>query len=127
MIYADVDFFVALAKTDDWLQEAAEVALAEHDGELYTSRGALLELLVISDRFDFDRMEALAHALEIAPIPEDEDVLFQAADYMDDGTTAFDAYHAAFAEDDPLLSSDNRYDSLGDVVRLPLEQYADDA
>lgn len=126
MIYADVDFFVALAKTDDWLQEAAEVALAEHDGELYTSRGALLELLVISDRFDFDRMEALAHALEIAPIPEDEDVLFQAADYLDDGTTAFDAYHAAFAGDDPLLSSDNRFDSLDNVDRLPLERYADD-
>jgi hypothetical protein len=35
-------------------------------------------LLVISDRFAFDRMDALAHALEIATVPEDEDVLFQA-------------------------------------------------
>lgn len=121
MIYADLDFFVALAKADDWLRDSAEHALTEHEDELYTSRGTLLELLVISGRFEFDRMEALAHALEIAPIPESEDVLFQAADYMNEGMTAFDAYHAAYAGDDPILSSDKRFDDLDDVTRLPLE------
>jgi len=71
MIYADVDFFVALAKDDDWLRERALDLLDAHRGEIYTSRAALLELLVISDRFAFDRMDALAHALEIATVPEE--------------------------------------------------------
>lgn len=120
MIYADIDFFVALAKSDDWLQEPARTALAEHAGEVYTSRAALLELLVISGRFEFDRMEALAYALEIAPIPEDEGVLFQTAEYMDRGMTAFDAYHAAYAGDDSILSSDRAFDGLDGIERIPL-------
>lgn len=119
MIYADIDFLLALVKDDDWLNTSAENLLDRHDGELYTSRAALLELLVISDRFSFDRMEALAYALELTPIAEDEDVLFQAADYMDAGMTAFDAYHAAYANDDPILSSDDSYDDIGmDRIRL---------
>jgi len=122
MIYADVDFFVALAKDDDWLRERALDLLDAHRGEIYTSRAALLELLVISDRFAFDRMDALAHALEIATVPEDEDVLFQAAAYMDDhDMTAFDAYHAAYAGDDAIVSSDGSYDDIG-MERLELER-----
>ena len=122
MIYADTDFFIALVKDDDWLQErAAEIAL-ENEGEIYTSRATLLELLVISDRFEFDRMEALTYALEIATVPEDEDVLFQAADYMEhDGLTAFDAYHVAYADEDPIVSSDK---SIDDVTtdRIAIEE-----
>ncbi|ELZ11377.1 PilT protein domain protein [Natrinema thermotolerans DSM 11552] len=122
MIYADTDFFIALVKDDDWLQDrAAEIAL-ENDGEIYTSRATLLELLVISDRFEFDRMEALTSALEIATIPEDEDVLFQAADYMEeDGLTAFDAYHVAYAEADPIVSSDKSIDDVTDD-RIAIEE-----
>ncbi len=122
MIYADTDFFIALVKDDDWLQErAAEIAL-ENEGEIYTSRATLLELLVISDRFEFDRMAALTSALEIATVPEDEDVLFQAADYMDeDGLTAFDAYHVAYAEEDPIVSSDKSIDDVTDD-RIAIEE-----
>lgn len=121
MIYADVDFFVALAKADDWLGSRAEAILEEHRGDIYTSQGALLELLVISHRFEFDRMDALAHALDIASINGDEDVLFQAAHYMDaHEMTAFDAYHAACAGEDPIVSSDQAYDAL-DMERLALE------
>lgn len=83
MIYADLDVFVALANDDDWLGERAEAILDDHRGDISTSQGAVLELLVISHRFAFDRTEALAHALDIASIDGDEDVLFQAADYLD--------------------------------------------
>lgn len=83
MIYADTDFFIALVKDDDWLQDRAATIAREHAGDIYTSRATLLELLMISDRFDFDRMQALSYALDIASIAEDEAVLFQAADYMD--------------------------------------------
>lgn len=122
MIYADTDFFIALVKDDDWLQDrAVEIAL-ENEGRIYTSRATLLELLVISDRFEFDRMEVLTYALEIATVPEDEDVLFQAADYMEqDGLTAFDAYHLAYAGEDSIISSDNAFDDVTDD-RLAIEE-----
>ncbi len=122
MIYADTDFFIALVKDDDWLQRsAAEIAL-ENEGEIYTSRATLLELLVISNRFEFDRMEALTYALELAVVSEDEDVLFQAADYMEqNGLTAFDAYHAAYADEDPIISSDKSFDDITDD-RIAIEE-----
>lgn len=122
MIYADTDFFIALVKDDDWPQERAAEIARENEGEIYTSRATLLELLVISDRFEFDRMEALTYALEIAAVPEDEDVLFQAADYMEQaGLTAFDAYHVAYADEDPLISSDKSFDDVTDE-RIAIEE-----
>ncbi|MCL9812410.1 type II toxin-antitoxin system VapC family toxin [Natranaeroarchaeum aerophilus] len=122
MIYADTDFFIALVKDDDWLQERAATIAAENEGEIYTSRATLLELLMISDRFSFDRMEALSYVLEIAAIPEEETVLFQAADYMEQhGVTAFDAYHLAYAGDDPVVSSDTAFDTVTDD-RIPIEE-----
>ena len=77
---------------------------------------------MISDRFEFDRMEALSYVLEIASVAEDETVLFQAADYMEQfGLTAFDAYHLAYADHDPLISSDNSFDDVTDD-RIPIEK-----
>jgi len=122
MIYADTDFFIALIKDDDWLQERAATIAANHKGEIYTSRATLLELLMISDRFEFDRLEALSYALEIASIPEDETVLFQAADYMEQfGLTSFDAYHVAYADNDPIISSDKSFDDVTDS-RISIEE-----
>jgi predicted nucleic acid-binding protein len=122
MIYADTDFFIALVKDDDWLQERAAAIALENEGEIYTSQATLLELLMISDRFEFDRMEALTYALEIASIAEDEDVLFQAADYMEqNGLTAFDAYHVAYADEDPIISSDKACDEVT-VDRIAIEE-----
>jgi len=122
MIYADTDFFIALVKDDDWLQQRATTIATEYAGDIYTSRATLLEILMISDRFEFDRMEALSYALEIASVVEDETVLFQAADYMEQyDLTAFDAYHLAYAGHDPIISSDNSFDDVTDD-RIPIEQ-----
>lgn len=125
MIYADTDFFIALVKDDDWLQERAVAIATEHEGDIYTSRATLLELLMISDRFEFDRMEALSYALEIASVSSDETVLFQAADYMDQyGLTAFDAYHVAYADHDPIISSDKSFDDVT-AKRISIEKTTD--
>jgi predicted nucleic acid-binding protein len=122
MLYADTDFFVALVKDDDWLQERAAALARENEGEIYTSRATLLELLMISEQFEFDRMEALSYALEIASVPEDESVLFRAADYVEQhGLTAFDAYHVAYADEDPIVSSDTSFDDVTDD-RVPIEE-----
>jgi len=123
MIYADTDFFIALVKGDDWLRESAAALATENEGEIYTSRATMLELLMISDRFEFDRIEALVYALEIASIPEDETVLFQAAEYMEQhGLTAFDAYHLAYADSDPIISSDNAFDNVT-AERISIEEH----
>jgi predicted nucleic acid-binding protein len=125
MIYADTDFFIALVRDDDWLGERAVTIAADNEGDIYTSRATLLELLMISDRFAFDRMGALSYALEIASVPEDETVLFRAADYMDEhGLTAFDAYHVAYAHGDPVISSDQAIDNVTDE-RIALEADAE--
>ena len=125
MLYADTDFFVALVKDDDWLQERAAALARENEGEIYTSRATLLELLMISERFEFDRMEALSYALEIASVPEDESVLFRAADYVEQhGLTTFDAYHVAYADEDPIVSSDASFDDVTDD-RVPIEESLD--
>jgi len=39
-----------------------------------------------------------------------------------EGVTAFDAYHAAYAGRDPIASSDQAFDGGSGVERLPLEQ-----
>lgn len=120
-MYADADFFLALVKDDDWLQDRAAEIAREYRDDIYTSRATLLELLLISDRFDFDRLEALSYALELAEIEEDESVLFQAADYMDQhGLTAFDAYHVAYAGTDPIIASDTQIGAISDR-RIPIE------
>ena len=122
MIYADTDFFVAFTKDDDWLQGRAEAIARDHKRNIYTSRATLLELLMISERFEFDRMQALSPALEIASVPEDESVLFQAVDYMEQHSlTAFDAYHVAYADDDTIVSSDTSFDDVTDD-RLPIDE-----
>ncbi len=123
MIYADTDFFIALVKDDDWLGDRAAAIAKEHAGEIYTSRATLLELLLISDRFEFDRLEALSYILEIASVREDETVVFQAAEYMDrHGLTTFDAYHLACADGDPIVSSDTAFDEVTDD-RIAIEDH----
>jgi predicted nucleic acid-binding protein len=124
MIYADTDFFIALVKEDDWLQERAATIATEHEGDIYTSRATLLELLMISDRFEFDRMEALSHALEIVSVSEDETVLFQAADHIEQHSlTAFGAYHVAYANPDSIISSDKAFDDVTDD-RISIEEHS---
>lgn len=57
MIDADTDFFIALVKDSDWLGDRAAAIAAEHENEVSTSRATLLEVLMISDRFDVDRID----------------------------------------------------------------------
>lgn len=67
-------------------------------------------------------MSKTTDALEIVTVPEDEDVLFQTADYMEqDVITAFDAYHVAYAGENPIISSDKSLDEITDD-RIPIEE-----
>lgn len=118
-MYADVDFWVALLKDDDWLAERAERHLETHRGELEVSLVTFIELFLIEERYSFDRDQAILAILELAEMNADADIVFQASEYIDDGLNTFDAFHAALAGD-AILSSDQAFDDIG-IERVALE------
>lgn len=122
-MYVETDFLLALAKDNDWLQSEAEAVLAERNVE--TSLAAFVELLMLGERYDYDRTRAVANLLELVELVPDRDrqVVLKAAGYQDEyDMTTFDAVHAAIAETQgrPICSSDRAYDDL-DLERVPLE------
>lgn len=104
-MYADTEFWVALLTDDDWLADQAEARLEEDRGELVVSLATFIELFLIEERFTFDREQATLAILELAHADFDADVISQASEYIDDGLTPFDAFHAALA-DRAISSSD---------------------
>lgn len=120
-MYADVDFWLGVLKDDDWLKTGADQLLNQYEGDLTVSLATFIELFLIEDRFDFDRERAVVAILELAQPDStvDENVVFQASEYIGDGLTVFDAFHAALAGD-AIISSDGAYDQL-DLERVALE------
>ena len=120
-MYADVDFWLGLLKDDDWLKARAEQLLNQYKGDLTVSLATFIELFLVEDQFAFDRERAVVAILELAQPDStvDENVVFQASEYIDDGLTVFDAFHAALAGD-AIISSDGAYDQL-DLERVALE------
>lgn len=119
-MYADVDFWIALLKDDDWLAERARRRLDEFSGELEVSLATFIELFLIEERFGFDREQAILAILELADADVNEDLLFQASEYVDDGLHTFDAFHAALAGD-AILSSDKAFEDIP-IERVRLEE-----
>lgn len=121
---------VALAKDDDWLQDAAVQALDEYEDDVQTSILAYAELLVVlydrdTEGYDVDVTRALTNLLELVPIVPSvhEDAVLAAAAFLEEeDLTPFDALHAglAVAHDERVLSSERDYDAI-DVDRVPLE------
>ncbi len=118
-MYADVDFWVALLKDDDWLAERAERYLKTYEGELEVSLVTFIELFLIEERYSFDREQAALAIFELAETDTDADVVFQASEFIDDGLNTFDAFHAALAGD-TILSSDQAFEDIA-IERVALE------
>jgi predicted nucleic acid-binding protein len=119
-MYADTDFWLALLKDDDWLADRAERRLAEYRDDLTVSLATFIELCLVEERYAFDRERALLSIFELAESDVEEDVVFQASAYIDEGLNPFDAFHAALAGE-AILSSDGAFDDLA-VERVPLEE-----
>ncbi len=121
-VYVETDFLLALAKDSDWLTDRAEEELEEHD--VVTSTYSYLEILLISERHEFDYVKLFSNMLDVVPVETEEErqIVLKAVNYFEDGMTAFDAFHAATAETrgHPILSSDRAYENV-DPERLPLE------
>lgn len=119
-MYADLDFWLALLKDDDWLADRAEALLKEHENDLEVSLATFIELFFVEERYAFDRERAVTAILELAAYDGNPDVVYQASEYIDAGLTTFDAFHAALSGG-TIVSSDQAYDRLDGVERLRLE------
>ncbi len=112
-MYADMDFLLALLKKDDWLQESAEAVYRKHREELWTSEAAIIELMILCERENFDVEQKLVALEQLLDVRADMDTYLTAAHYMQEhGLHTFDALHAARCDDDTMLSTDSDYESL---------------
>jgi predicted nucleic acid-binding protein len=110
-MYADTDFWVALLKGDDWLTERAEKFYSEHGDDLEVSLTVFVELFLIEEQFSFDREQTAISILEMTDADVDDEIVFQASEYIDEGLNVFDAFHAALAGE-TILSSDKAFDDI---------------
>ena len=69
--YVETDYLLALTKDSDWLKDRAEKALEEHD--VVTSTYSYLEVLLISERHEFDYIKLFSNMLEVVPVETDEE------------------------------------------------------
>lgn len=128
MEYVETDFLLALAKESDWLKEEAETALEER--EVATSVLAYAEFLLIAEKYDIDRVQAVSNLLELVPVlpKEHSQAVLKAVQYQDEhGMTNFDALHAGMIDtwNTPVLGSEQDYDELN-IDRIPLEPDSDE-
>ena len=119
-MYADLDFWLALLKDDDWLADRAESLLDEYEDDLEVSLATFIELFLVETRFSFDRERAVTAILELATYGGDPNVVYQASENINEGLNTFDAFHAALSGGS-IISSDRAYDDLPGVNRIRLE------
>lgn len=121
MIYADVDFFLALIKDSDWLSENAEKIYREREEELWTSEITLIELMLVAYRNDLDVLKTVTRAEKLIEVRGDYGSVRKAAIYISEHEmTPLDAVHLAKAGDSKILSSDKVFDEFD---RIELEKY----
>lgn len=123
-MYADLDFWLALLKDDDWLADRAGSLLDKHEDEIEVSMATFIELFLVEERFSFNRERAVTAILELATYEGDPNVVYQASKNIDDGLNTFDAFHAALSGGN-IISSDRAYDKLSGVNRIRLEPKKD--
>lgn len=119
MVYADTDFFVALVKEDDWLQDKALNIYKKYEGDIQTSLPTFIELSFLAQEYEWELETAVTNVLEIAETDFEESVIYQAIEYMDRGLNVLDAFQLA-KSGDQIISSDKEFDG-SEVQRIKLE------
>ncbi|MBI1971674.1 MAG: PIN domain-containing protein [Candidatus Aenigmarchaeota archaeon] len=115
MPYADADFLLALLKPGDWLKEPAEKTLNAHRGTIWTSIITIAETVMVGRNLGLNAEEMVSKIVEICKLTENDRVIaLQAAVFISrHGLSTFDAFHAAFAANDAIISSDAAFDKAG--------------
>ena len=114
MPYADTDFFLAIANSEDRLNSWAIKVLKDYEGEIYTSVMTLVELSLVSVRKGIPVERMIASVLSIAELKgaSKESVLAAAHNIDQEKTGVFDSFHASLCGGE-IISSDNIYDKIG--------------
>jgi predicted nucleic acid-binding protein len=122
MPYADSNFFLALIKKQDWLNESAEKLLDRYKGEIWTSEWALIEILMLTEKFGLDPENVVNSILQLAKFDGNTDLIRSVAHLMkDEKMRTFDALHAVSCKGDSIISSDPIFDKVG-LKRIKLEK-----
>ena len=122
MPYADADFFIAIANSDDRQNQWATKVLEAYEGHIYTSILTLVELALVSVRKGIPVEGMIASVLSIAELKgANKSNVLAAAHLIDhEKTGVFDSFHASLCGDE-IISSDNIYEKLG--VKRPGSNY----
>jgi predicted nucleic acid-binding protein len=114
MPYADTDFFIAIANSDDRLNSWAIKVLEEYEGHIYTSILTLVELALLSVRKGIPVEGMIASVLSIADLKGASKSSALAAAHLIDHekTGVFDSFHASLCGGE-IISSDHIYEKLG--------------
>ncbi len=113
MIYADLDFILALVKKDDWLKKKAEKIYDKYKGEIFISSITLIELMLIAKKINYDASKLLAFALNIGKlVGEDPNDYFLACEYQNEyGLGVFDSLHIVKSKNN-IISSDKKFKEI---------------
>ncbi len=114
MPYADTDFFIAIANSDDRLNSWATKVLEDYEGCIYTSILTLVELALVSVRRGIPVEGMIASVLSIAELKgANKSNALAAAHLIDhEKTGVFDSFHASLCGGE-IISSDHIYEKLG--------------
>ena len=118
MAYADIAFFVALAKESDHLKGPAQTALERHGRDLTTSVVTVLEALLIAERKGIDPELLVGSIFKLTRVDgiTPEEALLAARLVKNRTLNAFDAMHGVLSRGDPILTSDRRIGVAGFTV-----------
>lgn len=125
MMYADLDFFLALLKDKDWLKAKAEDLYLKNHRVIWTSAITLQEIILYATREGHNAAEYIEKIVGLVKVKNaviTAETCLAVADLMGKyGFTMFDAFHALLSEGDAIISSDKIYDRLG-MQRIKLEE-----
>lgn len=122
MPFADTDLFIGLLRPGDRFHTQATRLANEHSKDLRTSLSVLIELLLIAKRLSLDPERLILNVLALAEVqPQEREVTLLAVHYLKHyNLGVLDAFHAASAGKEPIISSDHAYDRLG-IERIHLD------
>lgn len=109
-------------KDKDWLKGRAMKLYKKHKNNLWTSGFVIVELLLLSKRFNLDSEKIIVSVYKIVNVVglEQTTALLAAHYIKESGLNVFDALHASFAQFDSVISSDKVYDDIG-LKRIHLD------
>ncbi|MEK6895372.1 MAG: PIN domain-containing protein [Nanoarchaeota archaeon] len=121
MIYADIDFILALAKKDDWLKKKASKIYKKYKDEIIISSATIIELMLIAKKIDYDPLKLISFALSIGELKDDKpEYYFQACYYQKEyNLNVFDSVHIAKCEG-AIISSDKKFKSIPNINLVEL-------